>query len=198
MPTDPRVDAYIAARAEFARPILAEIRRRIHAACPEVEETIRWSMPSFGYRGQIMANMSAFKTHAACGFWKRQDMATGREGEAMGQFGRLAGIDDLPSAPEFEAMVHQAMAMIEAGKGKIARETKAPRPDAEVPPMLAEALAGDEQATATFNAFPPGARRDYCEWIAEARRDETRARRVADAIQWLREGKKRHWKYENC
>jgi uncharacterized protein YdeI (YjbR/CyaY-like superfamily) len=197
MSTDPRVDAYIAARAAFAQPILAEIRHRMHAACPQVQETIKWSMPFFTYRGQLLANMAAFKAHAAFGFWQRGAMPTGQEGEAMGQLGKLTSVDDLPSAPDFAAMVADAMALIDSGQ-KPVRPARAPKPEAAVPPLLAEALAGDAAAAATWHAFTPGCRREYAEWIAEAKRDETRAKRVAETIGWLRAGKKRNWKYENC
>lgn len=197
MSTDPRVDAYIEKQADFAQPILSWLRARIHAACPEVEESIKWGMPAFLYRGRPLANMAAFKAHATFGFWDRQMMATGKEGEAMGQHGRIESLDDLPSEAELEAQVVKAAALIAEGKTS-KREAKPPKPEAEVPADLAEALADDELAAATFNNFPPSARRDYCEWIAEAKRADTRAKRLADAIAWLREGKRRHWKYESC
>ncbi|MCH7863025.1 MAG: DUF1801 domain-containing protein, partial [Proteobacteria bacterium] len=100
MASDPRVDAYIESRAAFARPILQWIRARFHAAVPEVEETIKWSHPFFTLGGRPFANMAAFQAHASFGFWNRQDNETGREGEAMGQFGRIASLDDLPGAAE--------------------------------------------------------------------------------------------------
>jgi len=196
MPTDDRVDAYMAKRAEFAQPILSEIRARMHAACPEVEEAIKWGMPAFLYRGRPLANMAAFKAHASFGFWAREGIETGKEGEAMGQFGQLKRVADLPDKASFEKLVHEAIALIEAGAPTRAR--RAPKPEAEVPAALAEALAKDPAAKANFDAFPPGARREYCEWIADAKRDSTRDKRVADAVAWLREGKKRNWKYENC
>ncbi len=198
MPTDPRIDSYIARRADFARPILAELRKRMHAACPLLEETIKWSHPFFVYRGQLLANMAAFKAHASFGFWARNALATGREGEAMGQFGRLTSVADLPPPAAFAGLVHDAMALIDGGKGKASRPARAPKPAAAVPPALAEALARDAAAAAAFNAFSPSCRREYCDWIDEAKRDETRNKRVAETIGWLREGKKRNWKYENC
>lgn len=197
MPRDTRVDSYIAAKAEFAQPILVWVRERVHAACPEVEESIKWSMPAFVYKGKPVANMAAFKAHATFGFWDRQALATGKEGEAMGQYGRIESLDDLPSAEIFEAQVRDAVARIDAGQ-KPVRAAKAPKPEAEVPAELAEALAGDAKAAETFAGFPPGCRREYCEWIAEAKRPETKAKRVAEAVGWLREGKRRNWKYENC
>lgn len=197
MPTDPRIDAYIGRQADFARPILAWCRERIHAACPGVEETIKWGMPSFYYLGKPLAHIAAFKAHATLGFWERETVATGKEGEAMGQYGRITALADLPSAPELEARIREAMALVERG-AKTRRAAREPRPDAEVPEALAEALARDDAAAATFNNFPPGQRREYCEWIAGAKRPETRAKRVADAVTWLREGKRRNWKYETC
>jgi uncharacterized protein YdeI (YjbR/CyaY-like superfamily) len=197
MPRDTRVDTYIAGRAEFAQPILAWLRERVHAACPEAEESIKWSMPAFGYKGKPLANMAAFKAHAAFGFWDRQALATGKEGAAMGQYGRIERLGDLPDSATFEAQVRDAAARIDAG-AKPVRAAKAPKPAAEVPPELAEALAGDATAAAVFEGFPPGCRREYCEWIAEAKRPETKSKRVADAVEWMREGKRRNWKYENC
>jgi uncharacterized protein YdeI (YjbR/CyaY-like superfamily) len=193
MPTDPRVDAYIDRQAEFARPILTWLRERVHAACHDVEESIKWGMPAFGHAGRPLAHMAAFKAHATFGFWHRDRMATGREGEAMGQFGRITTLDDLPDAASFETQVRDAMALI--GAGVTARR---PKPEAEVPAALAEALARDPAAASHFDAFPPGCRREYCEWIAEAKRDATRDKRVAEAIGWIREGKRRNWKYEKA
>lgn len=197
MTTDVRVDAYIAARAEFARPILEWLRARVHAACPEVEEAIKWSHPFFTLGGRPFCNMAAFKAHASFGFWNRDAMASGREGEAMGQFGRITAIADLPDAPQIEAQIRAAAAALLAGGSAPKRPTRAPRHEADVPAELAEALAHDDAARAAFDAFPPSCRREYCEWIAEAKRPETRARRVADAIGWMREGKRRNWKYED-
>lgn len=197
MPRDPRIDAYIERQAEFARPILVWLRARVHAACPDVEEGIKWGMPAFSHHGRPLANMAAFKAHASFGFWYRDQLATGKEGEAMGQFGRISALADLPDDAAMEAQVREAMALIDSGEIP-KRATKQPKPEAEVPEALSEALARDPAAAAVFDAFPPGARRDYCEWIAEARQPATRDKRLADAIAWIREGKKRHWKYERC
>lgn len=197
MPTDPRIDAYIAARPPFAQPILTWLRARVHASCPGVEETLKWSSPSFMYRGNILAGFAAFKEHASFGFWDRDALATGKEGEAMGQYGRIASLDDLPSAQEIERQVKAAMTLIDSG-ARAKRAVKPPKPEAEVPEALAEALARDDVAAARFNGFPPGQRREYCEWIADAKRPETLDKRLAEAMAWLREGKRRHWKYENC
>ncbi len=197
MSTDPRIDAYIDKQADFARPVLTWLRERVHAACPEVEETIKWSMPSFVYKGRPLAGMAAFKAHATFGFWYRHELGTGREGEAMGQYGRIESLADLPDAAEMETLTRAAMALIDSGV-KPQRAERARKPEAEVPPELAEALARDDAAAANFDGFPPGCRREYCEWIAEAKRPETKSKRVAEAVGWIREGKRRNWKYENC
>lgn len=197
MSTDPRVDAYIERQADFAKPILKHLRARLHAVCPGVEESIKWSMPAFTYRGRPLANMAAFKAHASFGFWDRQALATGQEGEGMGQFGRITGVDDLPDDAVLDARIGEAIALIDSGD-RPKRAARPPKPEAEVPDELAEALAQDDAAAATFNAFPPGCRREYCEWVSEAKRPETKAKRVAESIAFLREGKRRNWKYENC
>lgn len=191
MPTDPRVDAYIAASADFARPLLAWMRARVHAAVPEVDEAIKWSRPAFLLGGRPFAMMIAFKAHASFGFWEHGAAA----GETVEQFDRIAGFADLPDAAAFEALVKAAAARLATG-ARPRRPAPTPRPEAEVPPELAAALAADPAAQATFGAFPPSARRDYCEWIGEAKRPETKARRVAEAVAQLREGKRRNWKYE--
>ncbi len=141
--------------------------------------------------------MAAFKAHAVFGVWDRDVLATGKEGEAMGQRGRLTSMADLPSAEEIEAQVRASTALIESG-ARPPRAKRDPKPELEVPPELAEALARDDLAAQTFTDFPPSCRREYCEWIAEAKRPETRAKRIVETIGWLREGKRRNWKYENC
>jgi len=205
MSTDPRIDAYIAAKAEFARPILTHLRARIHAVCPHVEETIKWSMPFFSVAGRPLANMAAFKSHASFGFWDRNALLStkefaglaDKEREAMGIYGRLESLADLPDQDILDAQIREAVARIESGE-RPKRAAKPAKPEAEVPPALAEALAADAVANKTFTEFPPGCRREYCEWIAEAKRPETRDKRIADTIAWLREGKRRNWKYEDC
>ena len=199
MSHDPRVDAYIGRQADFARPILEHLRETIHAACPEAEETLKWSMPNFLYKGKILANMAAFKAHAAFGFWRSSEVLgeTGGERDAMGQFGRLTSVDQLPPPDELGALVRKAMASIDAGPAPL-RPKKPPKPDLPTPDDLRTALDGIPKAAAAFDAFPPSCRREYVEWVTEAKRPETRAKRVAQAVEWMAEGKRRNWKYENC
>lgn len=198
MKTDPRVDAYIARQAEFARPILAYLRSVVHTACPEGEEAMKWSSPTFLYRGQMLAGMAAFKAHASFGFWKGGLVTGDTPGmmSAMGQFGRLTSIDDLPDRAALDALIRKAMKL--ADEGVKAPRNKHAKPPFAVPDDLRAALDDNAAAAATFDDFPPSSQRDYVEWITEAKRDETRTKRVAQAVEWLAEGKRRNWKYENC
>ena len=198
MKTDPRVDAYIARKADFARPILEHLRAVVHAACPECEETLKWSSPTFMYKGEMLASMAAFKEHATFGFW-RGSLVVGEDREqmsAMGQFGRIASLDDLPGRGRLIAMIRKAMALTDAGvKPPRNKHSKAPF---TVRPELRAAIDRDPRAAAAFDGFPPSAQRDYADWVAEAKREETRARRIAQSVEWLAQGKRRNWKYENC
>ena len=197
--TDPRIDAYIARQADFARPILEHLRKAVHSACPDCEETLKWSMPTFMYKKQILASMAAFKAHSTFGFWKGSLVVgdTAEQKSAMGQFGRLTSVEDLPAAEVLGALIGKAMELTDAGV-KTERPVKHPKPELEMPKDLDEALDGNAAARATFESFPPSAKRDYLEWLIEAKRPETRAKRLAQAVEWMGEGKRRHWKYQDC
>lgn len=174
------------------------MRERVHAAAPEVEETLKWSMPSFTVDGKILLGMATFKAHAALNFWRGQELSGKLPGSgAMGQFGRLSSVDDLPSDEELDSLIREAAALAKAAPAprKVKHE---PKPPAELHPAFAAALDSSPKAKAVLDGFPPSARREYLDWIAEAKQDSTRAKRIADAVQWLSEGKRRHWKYEKC
>lgn len=194
---DPRVDAYIAKAAPFARPILERIRETVHAACPDIEETMKWSFPHFDYQG-IVCSMAAFKQHCALGFWKGPLLLekSPKEDEAMGQMGRITALSDLPSKRELTRLVKAAAALNAEGV-KLERK-RPPKEAVELPGDLAAALKKNAKARATFEAFTPGRKREYVEWIVEAKREETRRKRVAQAVEWMAEGKARNWKYEKC
>jgi uncharacterized protein YdeI (YjbR/CyaY-like superfamily) len=198
MNRDPRIDAYIAKAAPFAQPILKHIRERVHAAAPEAQETLKWSMPSFTIDGKILIGMAAFKQHAALNFWRGQELRGAEASrDAMGQFGKLASIDDLPGDKEFDALIREAAALAKTAPAQ--RKVKhEPKPPAEIHPDFAKALAANAKAQTTLDSFPPSARREYLDWVAEAKQDKTREKRISDAVEWLSEGKKRHWKYESC
>jgi len=197
MKTDPRIDAYIERQAEFAKPILTHLRSVVHEACPDCEETLKWSMPSFLYRGKILAGMAAFKAHATFHYWYDSMLNEDEKNRsAMGQFGRLTSTDDLPAKAVLIELTRKSMALIESGaKPPRALATKAAF---TVPQDMRAAIDGNPAAKATFDAFPPSAQREYVEWITDAKRDETRGKRLTQAVEWMAEGKRRHWKYENC
>jgi uncharacterized protein YdeI (YjbR/CyaY-like superfamily) len=200
MPTnDPRIDAYIEKSADFARPILEHIRKLVHKACPDVEEKWKWSFPNFDYKGP-MCHMAAFKEHAALGFWKQsllEQAAFPAEKTAMGSFGRITSKKDLPPDRVIIGLIHQAMELNEKGI-KVAR----PKPSADakkelvVPDDLVAALKKNKKAQAQFNKFSYSHRKEYINWINEAKTEPTRNKRLATTIEWLGEGKSRNWKYE--
>ena len=198
MSSDPRIDAYIAKAAPFAQPILSHVRARVHATAPEAQETMKWSAPSFTVDGKILLMMAAFKAHAALNFWRGQEIGDKQpKAGAMGQFGKLTSVDDLPSDREFDALIREAAVLAKTAPAP--RKAKhEPKAAPQIHPDFAKALAANPKATAVLDGFSPSARRDYLEWISEAKQDATRAKRIATAVEWLAEGKKRHWKYENC
>ena len=198
MSRDPRIDAYIAKAAPFAQPILQHVRERVHAAAPEAEETLKWSTPTFTIDGKILLGMAAFKAHAALNFWRGQELRGDEaKADAMGQFGRLTSVDDLPSDKELDALIREGAELAKTAPAP-RRVKHEPKPSAEIHPEFAEALKANPKAQETLEGFSPSARREYVDWIADAKQDKTRSKRIADAIEWLSEGKKRHWKYENC
>ncbi len=195
---NPAVDPCIAAAAPFARPILQHLRKVMHAGCPEVVETMKWSRPHFGYKGSL-AVMSAFKAHCAFGFWRGSlifDQKMAERDDAMGHFGRITQVSDLPDHKTLIGYVRKAVELNEAGITVPRPARKAVKKLAlEVPDDLARALRKNAAAAKSFADFSPSHRREYIEWLTEAKREETRQRRLATALEWLAEGKPRMWKY---
>ena len=194
MSRDARIDGYIGRAQPFARPILERIRERVHAVFPEVEEAVKWGHPTFCKNGKIVLGMAAFKAHAVVNFWRGQELGIAGSGEAMGQLGKLESVADLPS--DLDSLIAKAIALAETPAPR--KPKHAPKPLPEMHPEFASALARAPRAKAAFDAFPPSARRDYLDWVAEAKQDATRAKRIASSVEWLSEGKRRHWKYEDC
>lgn len=195
---DPRIVAYIAKSAEFAKPILRHIREVVHAACPDVEETMKWSFPHFDYQGEMMCSMAGFKEHCALGFWKGSlvvGKAGNRNDEAMGHMGRITRVSDLPPRKTLTGYIKKAMQLNDAGV-KVQRMKGPAKKPLPTPPDLARELGGNPAAQEAFEGFSPSARRDYVEWLLEAKTAETRARRLETAIEWISQGKTRHWKYQ--
>ena len=193
---DPRIDAYIAKSADFAQPILTHLRDVVHASCPEVVETMKWSSPFFDYHGPL-CNMAAFKAHVGFGFWKGAlvvDSIASTDEPSAGQFGRITSLKDLPSKSQLAAYIKKAAKLNE--EGVATPKVKKPKPELPVPEALVTALAKNKKARAVFDGFSPSQKREYSEWIADAKSDETRARRLEQAIEWISEGKTRNWKYQ--
>jgi uncharacterized protein YdeI (YjbR/CyaY-like superfamily) len=193
MTRDPRIDDKIAKAGDFARPILEHLRSLVHSTIDGVEETLKWSMPHFTYKGKNLAAMAAFKEH--CSFH-----VVGRERVegAMGSFGRISSLEDLPDDSELAARLLEAKTRIDNGEGGM----MAPRPKTSQKPVIpmpddfASALSQVPNASAQFDQFSPSARWEYLDWITSSKRDETRAKRIAEAVPWIAEGKRRNWKYE--
>ncbi|HAB16005.1 MAG TPA: hypothetical protein DCE44_06110 [Verrucomicrobiales bacterium] len=202
MKSDPRIDTYIAKAAPFARPILKRLRQLVRDACPEAEETMRWSRPAFVLDGKLLCGMAAFKAHCNFGFWHhRMDSILGqdarRDPAAAGLTGRITRSDDLPDDQTVMRYVRTAARLNASGAPARPRLARRSRKELAVPADLAAALQKDRAATAAFTKFSPSHRREYIEWITEAKREETRQKRLATSLQWLAEGKPRHWKYMN-
>ena len=193
---DPRVDAYIAKSADFAKPILKHLRKVVHAGCPPVVETIKWSMPHFDYKG-VMCGMAAFKQHCVFGFWKA-DLILDRDKKsetAMGSFGCIKSLADLPGEKTLIGYVKKAAELNDAGI-KAPWQTKRKKKEPfTVPEYFTAALRKNAKARKAFEDFSPSHQREYVEWVAEAKREETRQKRLATSLEWLAEGKSRHWKY---
>jgi uncharacterized protein YdeI (YjbR/CyaY-like superfamily) len=200
---DPRIDAYIAKAAEFAQPILKHLRELVHKGCPEAAETMKWSVPHFEYAGAILCSMAAFKAHCAFGFWHqgmeailRKDKIGGET--AMGSFGRITSVNDLPSDKTMLRYIAEAAKLNASGEPARPRAAAGPAKEVAVPTDLAAALKKNKVAAKTFEQFSPSHRKEYIQWITEAKRDETREKRLATTIDWLAAGKPRNWKYANC
>ncbi|HVZ98077.1 MAG TPA: YdeI/OmpD-associated family protein [Chitinophagaceae bacterium] len=196
---DKRIDEYIARSEAFSKPILLHIRKLVHQACPEVQENIKWGFPHFDYKG-IMCSMASFKNHCAFGFWKyalmkdAQQMADNNE-NAMGHLGKIKSLQDLPSDKKIIAWVKEAMQLNDKDI-KLPERKKKDKKEIVVPDALQTALNKNKKALEHFTGFPPSHKREYIEWITEAKTDETRNRRIAQTVEWVAEGKGRNWKYE--
>ncbi|MGZ3172876.1 MAG: YdeI/OmpD-associated family protein [Croceibacterium sp.] len=192
MVRDPRIDTYIAKSVDFARPILQHVRELVHKTVPDAGEAIKWGMPHFTYNDKSIAGMAAFKAH--CAVMVHGD---GRQSEGMGSYGKITSLDELPDDAVMSAKFIEACERIDT-KGTAAMRSPqlAPKPELAVPQDFAAALRDNPKALATFEGFPPSQRREYVDWVSEAKQDATRAKRVATSIEWLAEGKRRNWKYE--
>ncbi len=202
MKTDKRIDAYIAKAQDFAKPILTYIRQTVHKACPNVEETIKWGMPHFDYNG-ILCGTAAFKEHCALNFWKgsllkdTKGLLQKESRTAMGHFGRIRSVKDLPKEKDLIALIRAAVKLNEQGSGvkkpKVARD---PKRKVDVPPFMLKALKAETKTWSHWNAFSFSYRKDYVEHVAGAKTAETREKRLLKSLEQIAEGKGLNWKYE--
>jgi uncharacterized protein YdeI (YjbR/CyaY-like superfamily) len=203
--TDPRVDAYIEKAAPFAQPILTRLRELMHKACPRATESVKWGMPFFIQQGVILCHMAAFKQHCAFGFWGTEmKKLLARDGhdssDAMGTLGRITCLQDLPPDRLMLSYLRQAAELVQSGERKksIDRPANKKKKPLRIPKELAAALLKNKLAAKAFATFSPTNQREYAEWIAEAKRPETKQKRLAQSVDWIAQGKTRHWKYQNC
>ncbi len=199
--TDPRIDIYISNAQEFAKPVLTHLRKIVHTACPDCQETMKWSFPHFEYKGEILCSMASFKKHCAFGFWKEKlmvnskDLLTDKGKTAMGDFGKITSVKDLPSGKILTQCIREAMKLNEEGI-KMTKTVKRLDPkDIIVPPDFQRALNKNPKAKNAFNEFSPSHKKEYIEYITEAKRDETKQKRIAQSIEKLIEGKSHNSKY---
>jgi uncharacterized protein YdeI (YjbR/CyaY-like superfamily) len=198
---DKRIDAYIAKSADFAKPILSYLREIVHEGCPEVEETMKWSFPHFMYKG-ILCSMAAFKQHCAFAFWKGSLILDGdanKSEDAMGQFGRITSTKDLPAKSALIGYIKKARELHDDGV-KVAkkRRPRGEKKELAVPDYFLKAVKKSKKALVTFDSFSYSHKKEYVEWVTDAKTEETRNRRLQTTVEWLEEGKARNWKYERC
>lgn len=197
---DPRIDAYIDKSQDFAKPILKHLRELIHKGCPEVEETMKWSFPHFDYKG-VLCNMASFKSHCTFGFWKGNlinglpDKNKNAGGAAMGQFGRITSLKDLPPDKKMLNFIQQAKKLNDDGIKNPVRSGPSEKKELKIPGYFLKALRKNKKALLTFEGFNFSNKKDYVEWITEAKTEETRNKRLSTAVEWMAEGKIRNWKY---
>ncbi|HEY8733287.1 MAG TPA: YdeI/OmpD-associated family protein [Puia sp.] len=199
--TDPRVDAYLEKAAPFAKPILIKLRKLIFRACPDAKESIKWSFPNYEIYGSMLCSMAAFKEHCAFGFWKAS-LLRDPEGilrladkNSMGHLNKISSAKDLPADAVLIAYLKEA-SLLNKNKVKPLKRPSAPKKELEVPQLLADELKKNKKALTVFEAFSSSNRREYIEWINEAKTEETMNKRLATTIEWLKEGKSRNWKYK--
>ncbi|MBX3659873.1 MAG: YdeI/OmpD-associated family protein [Ramlibacter sp.] len=197
----PKVDEYLANSAEFARPILEHLRKILHAHCPELVEEIKWGIPHFDYKGEMMCMFAAYKSHCSFTFWKQSIMTDARlkknpDLPAAKRFmGKLTSVSDLPPEAELVALLRQAMTLNEQGV-KLSPRKPAPLTEIEIPGYFAERLADNSNARAIFESKSDSFRKEYVVWITDAKTESTRNKRIEESLAWIAEGKSRFWKYQ--
>jgi uncharacterized protein YdeI (YjbR/CyaY-like superfamily) len=193
--TDKRIDAYVAKSADFARPVLTRLRELIHEFCPDCEETVKWSSPTFMYGGSIMCGIVAFKERCVLHFWKGPlIVAEGQKDDNWEKLNSLTTVSDIPPKKVVGAYIKKAMELNEAG-AKVPKRPAKPKKELVIPEAFMAAIKKNKKALATYEKFSPSHKREYIEWISDAKAEATRDRRITQAVEWMAEGKPRNWKY---
>ena len=196
-----QIDAYVAKSADFAKPILNHLRELVHKTCPDAEEKMKWSFPHFDYKNEMLCSMAAFKQHCSFGFWKAALMKdpvlleTAKSEAAMGHLGKITSLKDLPPDKKIIAWIKEAMKLNDERK-KVVKTKPVVKEKLAVPDYFTAAVKKNKKAWATFETFAPSAKKDYVEWVTDAKTEETKNKRLAQSIEWMAEGKRRNWKYE--
>lgn len=195
-----KVDEYIEKSLDFAKPILNHLRETIHEVCPDVEEAIKWKFPTFMYKGKILCSITSFKQYCSLGFWLHQDMKTLKELEttaeksSMFSLGRITRMEDLLPKPQLKKAIKEAMELTDMG---VTMKRAAPtKTETAIPDYFKEALQQNKQALEIFEKSSLSFRKEYINWITEAKTEATRNKRMEQALEWIEEGKGRNWKYE--
>jgi uncharacterized protein YdeI (YjbR/CyaY-like superfamily) len=195
---DPRLDAAIHKAQPYAQQIFVRVRDLMHVASPDIEEDIRWGTPTFMYKGSILAGFAAFKAYCALAFWKHKLLAPrlpAADANALEQCGRMTSIADLPDDRTVTRLIKAAVKLQDDG----IKEAPRPKPPKDrtiaVPPYLKTALSKNKKAQTAFKDFSYSHKKEYVEWLADAKTKDTRSRRLATAVGWIAEGKPRNWKY---
>lgn len=199
---DKRIDAYIEKSADFAKPILKHFRELVHKTCPDVEETMKWSFPHFDYKGSAICSMASFKQHCAVSFRKASLMksadtlvAKAKTEEAMGHLGKITSVKDLPKDAVLAKYIKEAMELNDKGIKLSVKTKPAVKKELEIPEYFMKALKKNKAALKTFEGFSNTNRKEYVTWVVDAKTEVTRNSRLETAVEWMSEGKTRHWKY---
>jgi uncharacterized protein YdeI (YjbR/CyaY-like superfamily) len=196
---DPRVDDYIAKSPAYAQPIMKHIRGLIHQAVPNIVEVIKWAHPHFEYKGPAFS-IGAFKEHLGLNFWKSKLMDDPEglfkyDGSA-GSMGKIKSLADLPEDDILMAYFMLAADLNEQGVKATTPKTAPEKKQLIIPDDLIAAFKNDTTAMQHFEQFNYSAKKEYVDWLAEAKTTETRQKRLKTIMEWVAEGKTRYWKYK--
>jgi uncharacterized protein YdeI (YjbR/CyaY-like superfamily) len=198
---NPELDDYLAKSAGFAKPIMQHLRELLHETCPEIVEEIKWGIPHFDYKGEMMCIFAAHKNHCSFTFWKESLMSDQKFKEnpslqaSKRYLGKIISLSDLPSDKQLVAYIKEAMALNENGVKLVPRKSEKPK-NIAIPDYFAKELAAKPKVKKIFDSKSDSFRKDYLVWITDAKTETTRQKRIAESLEWIAEGKGRFWKYD--